>query len=320
MNYQEWATLIPSALSAVAAFAAAYAALKSLTISRESKEISEKNAIAIHHGGAAHTLTEVQITLARELKDLSELAYCAVVNWASEIGKQDSPDAAGSDPRPLRHVLSNGAEILVWHASQNGKDYVHAGNRMYSIVRDGLGEISEKEFQELMQEGDGCYTGFELHFGIPSANLPIENSRAFKWVYYQLMNRVSLTHWEKIWQKARQPESWLARFCAEYQKLIPTLSGHLEKLKKEAFKLNNTIFPLNKNPLLKNQYGRTIDFLESVLANEHHAHLSEYEGAYDSDDFARLVLFLMGLAQLTSKSIDHFHYSLEAIEGPEGTF
>jgi|TARA_R110002073_G_scaffold11861_1_gene53258 hypothetical protein len=304
MIYSEWIEIIPSALSAVAAIAAAYAAFRSLAISREAKQFSEQHALAVHHGLAANALADVQQVIAKELKSLSDLADWVATDWAGQIGRLDRPSEGGRDPRPLKHVLSNGAEMLAWHASKHGANNRSAGNRMYSILRSGMGSTSEDECRDLMVEADGTWHDFEALFGIPRVEKSIQSSPAFRWVYYQLIHRISAKDWADVWTKALQDDSWLSKFGAEYQRVTPVLRGCLERLHKEKARLAVTVFPLEINSRLNDEYGRLIEFAETLLEHDYVDHLNGYVEDLGSDDVVCLVLFSMGAAVLTTQFIN----------------
>lgn len=304
----DWIAFVPSALSAIAAIAAAYAAFRSLTISRESKLFSEQNALAVHHGAAVNLLADVHQTIRRELKPLSDLADRLEFYWPREIGHFQRAGVGGADPRPLRHVILNGAEMLAWHSCQYGEDYFHAGDRMFSILRSGLGETSEAEYNQLMLEADRAYEDFESVFGLPQKDKEISASSAFRWVYYQLINRVSLEDWKGVWAKAREPEGWLSKYNTEYQRAVPVLQESLDKLFREKARLAYTTFPLDANEQLHREYKVLISFIQSVLENDHADQLSSYSDHLDADDVVCLVLFLTGLSVLMSKLIDSYLY------------
>lgn len=303
MSYPEWIELVPSGLSAIAAVAAAIAAFGSLKVSKDSKDVAKQSALAVHHGNAASTLTEVRSALAQDLESLSSLADAVCVAWASEIETNSSPEAGGTDPRPLRHVLSNGSEMLAWHASGRGKSYRDSGRSIYSIVRDGIGQISESEYRYLLNKADGTYSSFEATFGAPSLNKQIKSSLAFRWVYYQLVKRVSVDAWSEIWSEAWRAGGCLAEFRAESESVNPLILSSLARLKQERDRLEHTVFPLDRNPELHRRYCRAIDILEGVFEDG----FGLWEGHIDRphpDDLVLLILYSMGIATLVCKASD----------------
>lgn len=125
MTLNEWFNLIPSVMSAIAAVAvavaAAYAAFVALSVSKNANSISEKGILASHHHDAASILSCSIDRLRKETKNLSDFSYDFLADWSREIGLKDERCKGGSNPRPLRHVLSNGGEMLATHATRNGK-------------------------------------------------------------------------------------------------------------------------------------------------------------------------------------------------------
>ncbi|MEX0606381.1 MAG: hypothetical protein WD623_17405 [Marinobacter sp.] len=180
MDYADLMGSVPSALSAVASIAAAVAAWGSLKVSRESKRIAEQGALAVHHGSASNALSEGLERVAKESEEFSSLALDVWSQWAREIEQYERPDAGGSDPRPLRHVLTNGSEMLERHASKCGKNYRHAQRSIFSIIRNGMGKTSDEEYQKLLKKADGTYLGFESVFGTPRTDKDISSALAFR--------------------------------------------------------------------------------------------------------------------------------------------
>ena len=125
MNEMNWIDAVPSIMSAVASIAAAIAAFSSLRVSRESKLIAEQSALAMYHGSAVMAITSAVDELKKSTETFSEIAYGTWAKWPSEIAALDHQLAGGSDPRPLRHVLTDASEMLVKHGTARGKRYRH---------------------------------------------------------------------------------------------------------------------------------------------------------------------------------------------------
>ena len=104
-------------MSAIASLAAAVAAFVSLRISKQSISVAEHSALAAHHSSASLEYSKIVNSLCEATKDYSELSYRVWVDWAGEIERKDNYKSGGVDPRPLRHVLSNGSEMLADYGS-----------------------------------------------------------------------------------------------------------------------------------------------------------------------------------------------------------
>lgn len=304
MNYPDWIQIAPSALAAVATFAAAIAAFGSLKVSRESKIVAQQSALAVHHGAAANSLTEALATIAKELKPLSETALDVWVGWAREIEAYDCREAGGADPRPLRHVLTNASEMLERHASKHGKDYSVSHRAIFTIVRNGIGETSGSEYKRLLKKADWTYSGFEAVFGVPQPTKPISSSKAFRWAYYQLTYRVTIENWREIWAKAWRKNERLRNYCCEFEKVEPILRVTFESLKAEKAKLEHSVFPLATNPALSHKYSRALGILEGLQES---GGLDLFDG-YIKDphdaDLVALVVYSMGVALMTNRAVD----------------
>lgn len=310
MNYPDLIGFMPSALSAVATVAAAVAAIGSLKVSRESKRIAEQGALAVHHGIASRALSDVVDTVAQESEAFSRLALDVWSQWAREIEKYADPNRGGSNPRPLRHVLTNGSEMLENHSSKHGKDYRHAHRSMYSIIRDGMGKTSDEEYDKLLTEADGTYSDFEGVFGVPREDQTISSSQAFRWAYYQLIHRVANEDWRKIWQEAWNDGGWLKQYRKEFERLKPVLKSTFETLSAEKAHLRHSAFPLDTNEPLNLKYNRALGALEGLMEA---CDLDLYEGFIDepySEDLVPLVLYSMGVALLANSAIEALAYEV----------
>jgi hypothetical protein len=304
MNYPDWIQIAPSALAAIATFAAAIAAFGSLKVSRESKLVAQQSALAVHHGPAANSLTDALETIAKELVPLSEYAFDVWVEWAREIEKYNCLRAGGSDPRPLRHVLTNASEMLERHASKNGKDYSRSHRAIFTIVRNGMGETSGSEYKRLLKKADRTYFGFEAVFGAPQLDKPISSSNAFRWAYYQLTHRVIIDNWRDTWAKAWQDNGWLLNYCGEFERVKPILRATFESLKVEKAKLEHSVFPLEANPSLSHKYSWTLGVLESLLESGGLDLFDFYiEDPHDAD-LVPLIVCAMGMALLTNRAVE----------------
>ncbi len=304
-NKMKWLDIIPSFLSAIAAIAAAYAALASLRVSREAKVVAEQSALAAHHGAAAIALTSAVEKLIVSTKDFFELSYSVHVDWPSEIEKLDHREAGGSNPRPLRHVLSNASEMLANHGSEKRKKFRHAKQSMFSIVRDGVNDLNEAEFERLLKQADGEHPDFETTFGTPPQKKRIAAAPAFRWACYQLNKRIEKNCWYEIWGAACQEDGWLKRYRTEHSKIKPTLEAIIKSLKTERDKLSHTAFPLESNPSLCLKYDDFFDVVETLLED---CSLEFIDKAYSQqpheNDVIQLIVYSMGIAFLSMDALN----------------
>lgn len=310
-NKMNWLDITPSFLSAIAAVAAAYAALASLRVSREAKLVAEQSALAAHHGAAAIALTSAVEKLIVSTKDFFELSYGVHVGWPSEIGKLDHREAGGSNPRPLRHVLSNASEMLANHGSEKRKRFRHAKQSMFSIVLNGVNNLNEAEFESLLKQADGEYPKFEATFGTPSLRKSITTAPAFRWACYQLNKRIENKCWHEIWGAACQEDGWLKRYRTEHSKIKPTLEAIIKSLKTERDKLSHTVFPLESNPSLCLKYDDLLDVVETLLEDCSLEFIDEAcsEQPHE-DDVIQLVVYSMGIAFLSMDALNRIHEKL----------
>jgi len=308
MDYANFMNSVPSALSAVASIAAAIAAWGSLKVSRESKRIAEQGALALHHGAASKAFSDGLELVARESEELSSLALDVWSRLARDIERHDRRELGGSDPRPLRHVLTNGSEMLEKHATKHHKNFHHAHRPLFSIILNGIGKTSEEEYQNLLKKADGTYLDFEAVFGTPRIDRDISSSLAFRWVYYQLIHRVENGEWREIWKSAWGGGGWLKLYRDEFKQVEPVLKSTLENLKLEKAKLQHSVFPLDSNESLNRKYKRAMDALQGLL-EAGKLDLSEgYITRPHSDDLVLLVLYSMGVVLLTASAIDVLAY------------
>ena len=310
-NKMNWLDITPSFLSAIAAIAAAYAALASLRVSREAKLVAEQSALAAHHGAAAIALTSAVEKLIVSTKDFFELSYGVHFNWPSEIEKLDHWEAGGSNPRPLRHVLSNASEMLANHGSEKRKRFRHAKQTMFSIVLNGVNNLNEAEFEGLLKQADGEYPNFEATFGTPSPKKSITTAPAFRWACYQLNRRIEKKCWYEIWGAACQEDGWLKRYRTEHSKIKPTLEAIIKSLKTERDKLSHTVFPLETNPSLCLKYDDFLDVVETLLEDCSLEFIDEaYSEQPHEDDVIQLIVYSMGIACLSMDALNRIHEKL----------
>jgi len=300
----EWFDFIPSVMSAIAAVAAAVAAIVALNISRKANILSEKNLLAIHHNSAALELSNAIEEVRRTTKKLSRISYDMWAEWAREIESEDNRAEGGLNPRPLRHVLTNGSEMLVDYGTSQGQFYKRAKQAMFSIVREGSGGLDEVEYRILLKLADGTYGDFEGVFGRPSTAREITKAKAFKWVCYQLKKRITPDAWHKFWCSAWSVNGWIDQYRKEFNKTRPILEQTLLSLRKEKNKIEHSTLPLDANPKLQNKYLKVLTELEVLVEDSDLDHMEPYREWQYEEDINLLVLYSMAIAFLTTKVID----------------
>ena len=311
MTVNEWLEVIPSAMSAIAAVAAAYAAFVALRVSNKANSISEKSILAAHHHDAVLVLSNSVDRIKKETKALSDFSCGFWVDWSREIELKEEPGNGGLDPRPLRHVLSNGCEMLVAHATRNGKQYRTAARSMFSIIREGVNDLNEREYNNLLQKADGTYSDFECTLGFPSLNKNIGKADSFRWVCYQLKKRINPSDWAEIWCNAWRAEGWLTRYRTEFSKIKSILEEVLDSLQVEKKKIIFSVLPLQSNSDLHTKYEMAFSGLETLLDDCSLESLELYREWNHDEDIIPLILYSMAIAQLVTKLLDSICFADE---------
>jgi hypothetical protein len=313
MNNTSWFDAVPSVMSAVASLAAAVAAIGSLRVSREAKLVAEQSALAVHHGAASTALTDAVDQLTKCTKTFYDLAYSVWSDWPSELEMLglDHKQAAGLNPRPLRHVFSDASEMLVKHGIGQRTGIRYAQRSMYSVVLDGVSNLNEAEYEKLLRKADGEYSDFEGIFGKPSIDKRIVDTTAFRWAWYQLYRRIDKESWREIWEHAWRENGWLNRFRSEHCKIKPVLEAIISSLKLERAKLSHSVFPLESNPSLSLKYDDFLGVVEVLLED---CGLDQIDYFVDhhpwDDDLIALVLYSMGIAFLVVETLNRVHSNL----------
>ncbi|MDS1311496.1 hypothetical protein [Marinobacter xiaoshiensis] len=309
MDYTYWLDFAPSALSATAGLAAAIAAFNSLKVSRESQTIAEQSALAIHHDEASRKLADVSQAVSVQARNLHQSAKDVWTEFPREVERSDLRDAGGTDPRPLRHVLNNASEMLERYATNDGKQYSRARHGIFSVIRNGMGKLSDSEYRKLLKVADRTYGDFESIFGVPRKDASISESLAFRWAYYQLERRVGGEEWGQIWGSAWSSGGRLKRYRDEFEQLKPTLERELAVLQVERRRLQYTVFPLARNEPLYRDYLRAIGILEGLVDV---IELDLFDG-YIHDphpaDLIPLVISSVAAAIMTARAIDDLEES-----------
>lgn len=304
MTVNEWLEVIPSLMSAIAAFAAACAAFVALSVSRKANSISEKSILAAHHHDAVSVLSNAVDRLRKETKDLGGFSYEFWIEWPREIELKDQRCNGGLDPRPLRHVLSNGSEMLATHATRNGKQYRNAAHSMFSIIREGVNELNEPEYNRLLKKADSTYGDFESTLGFPLLSKSIGNADAFRWVCYQLAKRIDSNDWNEIWRNTWLTEGWLTRYQTEYSKVKPVLEVMLCSLQAEKNRIAFSVLPMQANSELHKKYEKVLSGLEVLLEDCSLESLEPYSDWKYDEDIPQLILYSLATANLVMKLLD----------------
>ncbi|WP_417707432.1 hypothetical protein [Rheinheimera aquimaris] len=299
-----WLEIVPSSMSAVASVAAAIAAIASWRASNRANNIAESAALATHHNSASIAYFEESSKLTAACHHLENLSTEIISTWPKQIQRFDKKDRGGIDPRPLRHVLYNGSEMLATHASVGIKSRGDGHYSLLSPLRNGMGVTNETEYKQLLKKADKAFSNFETVFGAPSKTKSITSALAFRWVYYQLLNRVDAQDWHAVWVDAWQEECFLARYVYEYQKIKPVLVASRERLKNEQKKLLLTAFPIKKNSNLSNNYEQILGVLDCLIEDCDLELMDVYKEWNFTDEQCLLVLCSMGIAHFTSQQID----------------
>jgi hypothetical protein len=302
-----WFEIAPSFLSALASVAAAIAALVSLRISKRSTSIAESTALAIHHSSAALEYAKVVTNLIVATREFSDFSDRMWVQWARELEDKDNYELGGSNPRPLRHVLSNGCEMLANFGFYNASKGISARHAILYVIRNGIGSLSDKEYLKLLKKADGSYNDFESVFGIPSKSSAITSSPAFRWVCYQLIKRVKSEDWVKVWQEAWSENGWLPNYQTEYLKIKPILEMAQTSLKSEKSKLAHTTFPLSHNAELSAKYDEILKALGSLLEDCDGELLDIYKNWEFNEELSQLVLCSMATANFAVMQLNTIH-------------
>lgn len=294
-----WLEVVPSFLSAVASVGAAIAAFVSLRISKRSTSIAESTALAVHHNSASIEYAKVIKVLGDSTREFSDFSYSLIVKWSRELEGKDNYLSGGSDPRPLRHVLSNGSEMLAKYGFYNVKRGGSGSRSILHVIRHGIGNLSDNEYQKLLKKADGAYHDFEGVFGTPSKSVPITSSPAFRWVCYQLIKRVESKDWKKEWQEAWSENGCLSNYQTEFLKIKPILKASKESLTSEKEKLEHTAFPINKNPELSAKYDEVLMVLESLIEDCDGDLFDAYKDWEFTEELSQFILCSMATANFS---------------------
>lgn len=294
VNYLELITSLTSSITTIAACVAAFLSLK---VSRESRDITKQIALANHHLSIATELSFALKELKKSLGNLANISSFLLSKWAREIEKKEIKNTAGDNPRPIRHVLNDTAEMLANHSQKASKDKGYIHSVLFSIVVNGGPDISQKEYQSLLSTADGYYGSFEDKFGQASSKHNISESKAFRWSFSQLTKRMKKEDWKQIWQESLADEGYLNRFKKEVLSTSPKIEEIRNKLTIEKSRINLSTLPLSSDKKLSLTYNK----LESILNNfdecVNFEYLEEDFFAYE-DGYLEVILYSIGMMKL----------------------
>ncbi|EKO3708847.1 hypothetical protein [Vibrio metschnikovii] len=299
----DWLDVIPSSMSAVASVAAAVAAIASWRVSRRATSIAESTALATHHSAATLVYVQEVKQLNALISDLDKLAFEITSTWSKQLQRFDNPDLGGTDPRPLRHVLYNGYELLADYASDSKKQIGAASSGILSPIRNGMGSITEDEYNKLLKKVDGTPCSFEATLGLPSKSKSITSAPAFRWVYYQLLKRVESQDWRSVWTEAWLEAGYLNQYKSVFVRLKPELIGSRYRLRNEKEKLIHTAFPIEKNLNLSEQYNQLLGALDCLIEECDSELIEDYKDWDYSEEQCLLILCSMGLVCFAAKQV-----------------
>lgn len=299
---------IPALLSAFASLGAVIAAFISLRISKQAQSITELNALANHHASATTVYVEVVKELYNVSDSFKEIGYQMWSQWGRDIeDNYDNYSKGGTNPRPLRHVLSNGSEMLSSYALNNGRWGRSTNDAILSIIRFGMGSFSDDEYQNLLKKADGAYTDFEGVFGTPKGSEQIGDALAFRWVCYQLNKRVTKEEWRTVWNKAWAKGDWFDKYEIEYLKIKSAFEQAKERLDHEKSKLSPSAFPLHCNPALERKYDRLIKIINYIIEDADIENFTIYKDWRFSKELSQLVLCTMATGFCLHQQLDNLY-------------
>ncbi|QFI38790.1 hypothetical protein FR932_13485 [Moritella marina ATCC 15381] len=302
-----WFEIVPTFLSAIASIGAAIAAIISLRISKQAISISESNALASHHLSATLKYTELVKELQEASSALSEISFELWGKWTRDIECFDNYHRGGTNPRPLRHVLSNGSEMLANYGENNVRWGRSSSRAILSIIRFGICEFSEKEYEKFLKKADGEYQNFDEIFGKPKKSEDIGAAPAFRWACYQLNKRVGFEDWRKIWDKAWLENEWFYNYEAEYLKVKPIFERANELLKLEKSRLAHSAFPLNSNAALNQKYDQIFTIINHVIEDADSDSLVAYKDWKFPEELSHLVLCSMATRLSLHRKLDDLY-------------
>lgn len=292
-----WVESLPAFLSTIASIAAAIAAFISLRISKQSINTTKENALAEYHKAASIAYAESVEKLDAVMNPFYDVAQQMNGVWARELEELDNYNLGGVNPRPLRHVISNGSEMLAYYSSTMNFRRTQGIYSILSVMVSGMGNINDNEYHKLLKIADGSYTDFEHIFGKPSMAEPIASAQAFRWINYQMIKRVQPETWTNAWNDAWLDYGWVTKFLNEHSKVKSNLSVIHDSLKTEKNKLAHSLFPLEQNTKLHSKYTELLSIIESLINDCDLTRFETYKNCQTKEEHL-LILCAMATAYL----------------------
>lgn len=193
--------------------------------------------------------------------------------------------------------------MLVNHAI-NGSRRGVIRRSLLSPVVEGIGDLSDSEYKKLLGLADATYTDFEDVFGVPAPIKSINSSPAFRWVCHQLIRRVKLQDWNKLWVNAWEDEGWLNKYKIEYSKVRTALQSSRETLAGEKLRQLHSVFPLESNPILCNKYDQVLSLLDMLIEECSEESLEAYRDYLHEEDTFLLIVCSVAFAMYTGRVLD----------------
>ncbi|OOV88029.1 hypothetical protein [Oceanospirillum linum] len=250
MDSTDIINLIPAGFSALATCFAAFATFKAYQVAKESKNIAEKSLIASEHEEAKDVFFESFSDFELMTSRLFNLGRDIREYWTRKFDLFDDKNSehAGEDPRPLRHVLSNAAEMLAKHSMARGRSDSYYFDYLIDVLNGDFGDLNLKEYYSLLERADGCYLGYESIFGEPKRDESIELSEAFRFSIYQLKYRTSTDDLRKFISDGWSRYGFLRLYYDEFIKcqigfesIARSLTEQKNKLKFSYVKLDDNV-------------------------------------------------------------------------------
>jgi hypothetical protein len=292
-------------LSAVASIAAAIAAWGSWKTSQSSKDLATQAALASHHGLAAQALADALSRAWMQIEPLRALSKRIKTDLPRASEAHDTQEKGGSNPRPLRHVLDDTAELLCHHSVAGRR--LSIAFDLYAVVRDSPLQQSDDEFFRLLKKADGKCSDFAAIFGGPDSGKPSFESPAFRWGLYQAIRRLASDGWMQIWQGGWTADGWIYEYRELHKALKPMLNSWSEILAKEEGRLAFSPFPLSTNASLHSAYDQARRIF-GVLSEDCSLELMEiYKDTRYPSDACYLIIYVLAVMELIRLQMDRLY-------------
>lgn len=267
------ADVVFASLSAIATFAAAIAAFLSSRAIKQSNEIARRAALATHHRDARRALADELSPRRAAIEALDKAADGAAIHIPAMAEEHDDREAGGGDPKPIRHVIQEAAEIAL-DGLESPDQKLPRGRILYRLmspVRDGGAAcISEDEGRSLSRRVDGNYGDYRSMFGENGPITDISKSAAFRLALYQMKARLPTEDVQKIigdlWATT---DGYISRLVESLDDVREDISGTRHRLHIVRAQTNQSPFPLSDDAGLESRFeqvDRALDCIEDTLS------------------------------------------------------